>query len=119
MLAGAWNIPDWDTTLRANYGDGFKAPTLYELFSQYKNPFHALKPETARGWEVGIDHQFLDNRLRASLTYFDRRTANLIDFISTSSPPFGYYENFARTRASGLEADIAARLTDTSACPAM
>src|SRR6185437_10381885 len=21
-LAGAWNIPGWDTTLRANYGDG-------------------------------------------------------------------------------------------------
>ena len=34
-LAGAWQIPGWDTTLRANYGDGFKAPTLYELFSQY------------------------------------------------------------------------------------
>ena len=43
------------TTLRANYGDGFKAPSLYELFSPYSNPIEALKPETAKGWEAGVD----------------------------------------------------------------
>jgi vitamin B12 transporter len=111
-LAGAWNIPGWHTTLRANYGDGFKAPTLYELFSQYKNPFHALRPETARGWEVGADHDFLGDRLRASLTYFERNTHNQIDFVSTFTPPFGYYENLDSTRATGVEAEIDARLTD-------
>jgi vitamin B12 transporter len=111
-IAGAWQIPGWNTTLRADYGDGFKAPTLYELFSQYRNPFHALQPETAHGWEIGADHRFLDGRVRASLTYFDRRTDNLIDFIPTSSPPFGYYENYARTEATGIEAEIAARVSD-------
>lgn len=111
-IAGAWSVPGWDATLRADYGDGFKAPTLYELFSQYKNPFHSLRPETARGWEVGADKSFLDSRLSASFTWFDRRTSDLIDFIATSSPPFGYYENFARTRASGIEAEIEARLSD-------
>jgi vitamin B12 transporter len=112
-LAGAWQVPGWDTTLRANYGDGFKAPTLYELFSQYKNPFHPLKPETARGWEIGADHMFLDGHVRTSLTWFERHTANLIDFVNTATPPFGYYENVARTRASGIEAEIEARLDDT------
>ena len=112
-FAGAWNIPGWDTTLRANYGDGFKAPSLYELYSQYKNPFHNLKPETAEGWEVGADHTFLDGGLRTSLTYFERHTHNQIDFISTFTPPYGYYENLDRTRASGIEAEIAAKLGDT------
>ncbi|HVU22246.1 MAG TPA: TonB-dependent receptor [Rhizomicrobium sp.] len=112
-LAGAWNIPGWDTTLRANYGDGFKAPSLYELYSLYKNPFHALKPETATGWEVGADHTFLDGGLRTSLTYFERHTHNQIDFVSTFTPPYGYYENLDRTRASGIEAEIAAKLGDT------
>ena len=109
-FAGAWNVPGWDTVLRANYGDGFKAPTLYELFSQYKNPFHALKPETASGWEVGADHDF--GVLRASLTYFERHTQNQIDFVNTAAPPFGYYENLDRTRASGIEAQVQARLND-------
>ena len=112
-LAGAWNIPGWDTTLHANYGDGFKAPTLYELFSQYKNPFHALKPETAQGYEIGADRMFLDNRVRASLTWFERHTGNLIEFVDTSSPPFGYYENVERSRARGIEAEVEAKLTGT------
>jgi vitamin B12 transporter len=112
-LAGAWNIPGWDTTLHANYGDGFKAPTLYELYSQYKNPFHALKPETAQGYEIGADHMFLDNRVRASLTWFERHTGDLIEFVDTSATPFGYYDNVERSRARGIEAELDAKLTDT------
>ncbi|HTT99600.1 MAG TPA: TonB-dependent receptor [Rhizomicrobium sp.] len=111
-LAGAWNIPGWDTTLRANYGDGFKAPSLYELYSQYANPFHALKPETAKGWEAGVDKSLLDGRLLGSLTYFERHTHNQIDFVDTFTPPYGYYENLDRTRATGTEAEITAKLTD-------
>ncbi len=82
--------------MRANYGDGFKAPTLYELYSPYRNP-NGLAPESARGWEIGADQILLDGRLRASLTYFERNTRNLIDFVSTFTPPYGMYENFART----------------------
>jgi len=123
-LAGAWNIPGWNTTLRANYGDGFKAPSLYESYSQYSNPLHALKPETAKGWEVGVDHSLLDGRLLGSLTYFERHTHNQIDFqncFSITDAPgckyrlnqFGYYENLDRTNASGVEAEISAKLADT------
>jgi vitamin B12 transporter len=112
-LAGAWNIPGWDTTLHANYGDGFKAPTLYELYSQYKNPFHALKPETAQGYEVGLDHMFLDNRVRASLTWFERHTGEMIEFVDTFTYPYGYYDNVARSRSRGIEAEFDAKLTDT------
>ena len=57
-FAAAWSPNGGDTVLRANYGDGFKAPTLYELFSEYSNPVAALAPETAHGWEAGIDQRF-------------------------------------------------------------
>jgi vitamin B12 transporter len=118
-IAAAWQALS-ATTLRANYGDGFKAPSLYELFSQYSNPVEALKPETARGWEAGIDQGFGD--VRASLTYFKRRTKNQIDFFScwgvTSAAcslraaEGGYYYNVGRSRATGVEAAISARLSD-------
>ena len=120
-IAGAWQILA-GTTLRANYGDGFKAPSLYELFSQYSNPIETLKPETAKGWEVGIDQSLWDNRLRGSLTYFERRTKNQIDFfscfgvISTActlrAPQGGYYFNVGRSHATGMEAQISAKLSD-------
>jgi len=119
-LAAAWRVLD-GTTLRANVGNGFKAPTLYELYSPYSNPVAALKPETATGWEVGIDQRIA--RLRVSLAYFERRTADQIDFFScwgASSPACalraaqgGYYYNVDRSRARGVEAELAADLTDT------
>ncbi len=121
-IAGAWQLFA-ATTLRANYGDGFKAPSLYELFSPYSNPIAALQPESAKGWEAGIDQGFWAGRVRASLTYFERRTKNQIDFFScygvTSTActlraaQGGYYFNVDRSHATGVEADISARLSDT------
>ena len=119
-LAAAWQVLE-GTTLRANYGDGFKAPSLYQLYSPYSNPVETLKPETATGWEAGIDQHFGDVRL--SLTYFERRTSNQIDFFScwgvTSTAcdlrvmQGGYYYNVKRSLARGVEAEVAAQLSDT------
>ena len=122
-LAAAWTPNAGATVLRANYGDGFKAPTLYELFSVYANPIAKLAPEIARGWEAGIDQSFWDGRLRASATYFERHTRNLIDFfscygVSSSACALrategGYYYNVGRSRARGVELSIKAQLSHT------
>lgn len=122
-LAAAWSPNGGTTVLRANYGDGFKAPTLYELYSQYSNPVENLAPETAHGWEAGLDQSLWDGRIRVSATYFDRRTKNLIDFFSCfgiTSPACtlrsavgGYYYNVGRARAHGVELSLTASATDT------
>lgn len=122
--AGAWSLLDGATVLRANYGDGFKAPTLYELFSEYSNPFTALRPEIAHGWEVGADQLLFDGRIRTAVTYFERLTADQINFFDCFSPSSGpgcaerylvggYYYNVDRSRAEGVEAEASAKLTDT------
>ena len=121
-LAAAWQAFD-GTTLRANIGNGFKAPSLYELFSPYSNPLEKLKPEAATGWEAGVDQRF--GPVTASLTYFERRTADQIDFFScwgVASPACdlrqaqgGYYFNVDRSRARGVEAEMSAQLGDTIA----
>ncbi|MGB8600797.1 MAG: TonB-dependent receptor [Rhizomicrobium sp.] len=123
-VAAAWQIPGLDATLHANYGDGFKSPTLYQLYSAYSNPIDALKPESARTWEVGADKSFFDGRLHTSLTYFWRHTSNQIDWqncYSASDAPgcsqrlaqYGYYVNIDRTKANGIEAAVDTHLTDT------
>jgi len=122
-LAGAWNLFAGSTNLRANYGDGFKAPSLYELFSPYSNPVKTLAPETARGWETGFDQKLFDGRALASLVYFQRRTAGQIDFFSCfgvvspacSQRPFGYYDNISRARAEGIEFEASAQIFNTLA----
>src|SRR3546814_14295799 len=72
---GVWRLPT-GTVLRASYGEGFKAPTLYQMFSEYGNV--ALNPEEAHGWEAGVEQQFLGRALTVGATWFDRITAGPI-----------------------------------------
>ena len=98
------------TTVRANYGEGFKAPSLYQLYSAYGNT--ALQPEQAHGYDVGIE-QGLGEHLTASVTWFERSTRNLVTFGSLpvrADRPFGYYQNVARAHAQGIEAGAALHL---------
>ena len=104
------------TTLRANYGEGFKAPTLYQLFSDFGN--QALRPEEATGWEAGAEQRLFGGALTLGATYFERRSTDLIVFAgcaATSALPLcvqpgttirrsGYYANVSRAFAQGVEA---------------
>jgi vitamin B12 transporter len=119
---GVWRLST-GTVLRASYGEGFKAPSLYQLFSEYGNV--ALDPEEAHGWEAGIEQQLFDRKLIVGATWFDRRTTNQIIYNGCSSPStdpmcfvpgdpatprFGYYLNVARSEAHGVEATAALTL---------
>ncbi|HEV2271767.1 MAG TPA: TonB-dependent receptor [Steroidobacteraceae bacterium] len=117
QFAAAWVMPDQNTVLRASFGQGFKAPALYQLYSNYGN--RALQPETANSWDAGIEHHALRNRLVVSATYFQRTSNELINFFDCSTPnplcatePFGYYANIARSKAHGVELDGSFEATD-------
>ncbi len=104
QAGAAWSPNGGATVVRANYGEGFKAPSLYQLYSDYGNT--DLKPEEARSWDLGIEHSLLEGRLRGAITYFSRDTRNQIDFLSNNTPPnFGGYANTARTKADGVEVE--------------
>lgn len=120
---GVWRLPS-GTVLRASYGEGFKAPGLYQLFSEYGNV--ALDPEEAHGWEAGVEQHLLGDKLVVGATWFDRTTTNQIIyngclspttdplcFVPGNNPPvprFGYYLNVARSEAHGVEAAAALTL---------
>lgn len=87
-----------DLRLRASYGEGFKAPTLYQLYGYGGNI--ALKPETSQAVDAGIELGERNGRRHLALTLFRRDAANLIDYRY----PSGYYNN-ARTRAQGVEVE--------------
>lgn len=116
---GAWR-PTRTTTIRASYAEGFKAPTLAEIFGDggvftVTNP--ALKPETATSYDVGFEQSALSGAVRASLTYYNRNTRDLIqyrsvaDSLCTNGFPFscGINQNLARAKAEGVEASIVVR----------
>jgi vitamin B12 transporter len=108
QFAAAWLLPNQQTILRASFGQGFKAPSLYQLYSNYGNP--ALRPETANSWDAGIEHHALQDHLVVSATYYQRKSDELISFFDCTTPsplcatePFGYYANIARSLARGVE----------------
>jgi vitamin B12 transporter len=111
QVAAAWKLNDGATVLRASFAQGFKAPSLYQLYSPYGNT--GLAPEASDSWDAGIEQRL--GQVTVSLTGFARSTSDQIDFVSCtfgSLVPlcrpngigrFGYYDNIARTKAHGLE----------------
>ncbi len=114
----AWHVGS-GTILRASYGEGFKAPTLFQLFSNFGNT--ALKPETAQSYDLGIEQSLVEGTLKIGATLFHRDTTNQIDFFSCfgvtapvcASRPNGVYDNIARTRAQGVETFVELRPSRT------
>lgn len=109
--AGATYSPnDGVTVFRANYGEGFKAPSLYQLYSIYGDD--GLKPEESESVDLGVEHSVLNGRVRAGVTWFHRDITNQIDFVSNNNPPnYGGYANFAKTETSGVELEATIEVT--------
>ncbi len=109
QASAAWTVRP-GAILRASWGQGFKPPTLYQLYSQYGSL--DLRPETADGWDAGLEQRLTFWRTVVQITGFGRDSEDLITFFScpTGRPtgrcvaqPFGYYVNTARTEARGIE----------------
>ena len=94
--------------LTASYGEGFKSPTLYQLYSVYG--LLGLQPERSRSYDAGIAYGTSDGSFHAGVTAFRRDSRNLIDFVSCPACVFGFsYVNVGKARAEGIEAEASLR----------
>ncbi len=113
-VTGAYRIESSDTILRASWGEGFKAPSLYQLnyictfcFPPQVSPSSNLEPEESRAWDVGIEQRFFEGDLSLQAIYFQQRTKNLINFDFSQG-----YTNVGRAESQGVELIAAYRATD-------
>ncbi len=104
QVANGWSV-------RASVGEGFKAPTLFQLFSDYGN--QALEPERSTSADFGVTYgdRNLDTYFAASI--FRRDSENLIGFVNLPDPPYGIYQNTGLARAQGVEVEGGYGLSDT------
>ena len=102
-FAGDWRV-------RASVGEGFKAPTLYQLLSFYGNT--ELQPEESLSYDLGVEKGQRGSGLHLALTGFRRDSDNLIGFGFTADRPSGVYLNTAEARAQGIEAEAGYALAD-------
>ena len=77
---------------------GFKAPSLYQLYSAYGN--RKLLPETSKTYEAGIQQSC--EKISTRLVYFNRDIHDGLDFNYNN---FTYY-NFNRQQVNGLELEL-------------
>ena len=117
QVNAAWRLNDGATVLRASFGQGFKAPALYQLFSPYgPELLHTpnLRPETANSWDLGVEHHLWGQRAVVSATYFGRDTTDLIQFVgNVAGTKFSGYTNIGHATAEGLE--LQAKVQPTAA----
>ena len=110
--SGVYTPNGGNTVVRASYGEGFKAPSLFQLFSNFGNP--DLVAEESESWDVGISHSLLGGRAQIGVTYFERDGTNEIGFAGCSADisicndpanprPFGTYVNVGSVSADGWE----------------
>ena len=95
------------TNVRLSYGEGFKAPSLYQLYDAFSGNA-ALRPERSKSYDIGIDQSLADGRALISLTAFLRNTTDQINYDNATFT----YGNIDRTRAKGVEATLALKPVD-------
>ncbi|GAB5454688.1 MAG: TonB-dependent receptor [Henriciella sp.] len=109
-VAAAYN-PAENLTLRASWGQGFKAPTIFQttfFCCGATTPNADLQAETSEAFDIGLDWRSADGRAEAGITYFDQDTENQISF----SFAVGGYENIAEVMSQGIELYGAYEITD-------
>ena len=98
-IAAAYQPTD-QITLSASWGQGFKAPTIFQttfICCGATEPNTNLQPETSEGFDIGIQLRTQDGRGEIELTYFDQETEKQIDFGTSG------YENIEMVDSSGIE----------------
>lgn len=112
--------------IKANYGDGFKAPNAAQLFYDLRmdtggygrrhivgNP--DLRPERARSWDIGVEAEFGKGYM--TLSYFDNDVKDLIQSTRRGYDAQGYelyqYVNVETARIRGVENVMGYRFGDT------
>ncbi len=103
----AWRLRE-DIILRSSFSTGFRAPSLYELYSQtYGNP--ALQPENSRSFELGLEKRYGESGF-VKATIFATEVSNRIDYDFNTNT---YQQALGKTNLKGLELSGRAALSET------
>lgn len=108
-VTAAYELKDWNSRLHASYGTGVKNPTLTELYG-FSGNFVGnpnLTPESNKGWDVGIEHDFWDERATIDVTYFRNRVKDLIVGAGNTAINLN-----GESPAEGIEVGVEVDLTD-------
>lgn len=95
------------TKLHASIANGFKAPTLAQLFdTTFGAANQDLNPEKSLGWDIGIEQTLFDGRVWFDVTWFQ----NDFDDLILAIPPAFQNTNVEEVRTRGVETSVEVHL---------
>jgi vitamin B12 transporter len=111
-FSAAYLLRQTGTKLKTSYAEGFRAPTLNELFfppgfgcAAFGNP--NLSPERSWEFNAGVEQTIFAERVKLGATYFHREVKDLIQTGPTPDPTDPAFcvraENVGRARFDGVE----------------
>ncbi len=89
--------------LKAEYSTGYKAPSLFQMFSVGYGGNPNLKAEKARSYSVSYEQPWESEQFSqlGSVTGFVTSFENLIQYVG--APPTGGYQNIGKAETRGVE----------------
>jgi iron complex outermembrane receptor protein len=105
-VSGAYHFASSGTRLRAHWGSGYRAPSLFERFGASFSTFGyfvfgdpRLAPERTHTFDVGLEQSLRSDRLRATATFFRTRLSEILVFdfsgaIDPATDPFGRFGGY-------------------------
>ena len=108
----------WDRVrLHGSWGEGSANPTFFELFGFIPESFAGnpdLKPESSKGWDLGLSGEATDGRYAWDLTYFRSRLNS--EIITSFGPAPDYFSQpinlDGASRREGWEASLTADVSE-------
>ncbi len=90
-------LEETGTRIKGAYGTGYKAPSLFQLYSSFGDS--TLQAGSSKSWEAGVEQYLAGQRLAAGVTYFDNTYNNMVGWDSETSS----YKNVFKATARGME----------------
>ncbi len=97
-ISTSYLIPMTGTRFKVNWGTGFKAPSLYQLY----HPSYGdttLNPDKSKSYDCGFGQGFWNDKISFTSTYFYNDFKNMIAWDSSTSQ----YKNIDNAETKGLE----------------
>ncbi|HOP62783.1 MAG TPA: TonB-dependent receptor [Spirochaetota bacterium] len=98
-------IPVTGTKIKGSAGTGFRAPSLYELYSSYGN--EELEPEKSFLYDAGVYQEFFDGVISIDITYFYQKYEDMIAFGTAT---YGNIDDEVKNK--GVEVATGIKLAD-------
>ena len=108
-ISSAYLIPEAGTKLKVNWGTGFKAPSVYQLYSSYGNP--ALNPEKSESYDFGFEQSVFNDKVSFGATCFHNDFKQMIGGACTIPGNWSTYKylNINKAQTKGVEIDVSVR----------